>query len=292
MAQYTITGFDASAHMAEETHQASRSAAVGMYMSVVASVVFGFILLVAVTFAVPSTDGAIENLGFIVPWIWAESMGQNWAEALLFVCVVAQFFCVTASDHVRVADALRVLARRRRARASALAAGRPQPRAAAVGRSRSSSSSAAIMVPAYWNYLVGYLVGTGIAVIGLYIAFILPVDPALPARRPLRAGRLDPREALQVDRPDRDPLGRRSSSIVFLLPPYKSSVPWADEFSWEALNYAPILVGGALLLFGGWYLLSARKWFKGPVRMGTEEELERLEEQTARGRSALPPESA
>ena len=31
------------------------------------------------------------------------------------------------------------------------------------------------MIPAIWNYLVGYLVGTGIAVIGLYIAFILPV---------------------------------------------------------------------------------------------------------------------
>ena len=56
MAQYTITGFDASAHMAEETQQASRTAAVGMYMSVVASVIFGFILLVAVTFAIPSTE--------------------------------------------------------------------------------------------------------------------------------------------------------------------------------------------------------------------------------------------
>ena len=51
MAQYTITGFDASAHMAEETNQASRMAAVGMYMSVVVSVIFGFILLVAVTLA-------------------------------------------------------------------------------------------------------------------------------------------------------------------------------------------------------------------------------------------------
>ena len=58
MAQYTITGFDASAHMAEETQQASRMAAVGMYMSVVASVVFGWILLLAVTFAIPSTEGA------------------------------------------------------------------------------------------------------------------------------------------------------------------------------------------------------------------------------------------
>ena len=36
---------------------------------------------------------------------------------------------------------------------------------------------------------------------------------------------------------------------------------------------------GALLLFGGWYVLSARKWFKGPIRMGTDEELERYEEE-------------
>src|ERR687888_2780072 len=53
MAQYTITGFDASAHLAEETARASRMAAVGMYMSVVVSVVFGWILLLAVTFAIP-----------------------------------------------------------------------------------------------------------------------------------------------------------------------------------------------------------------------------------------------
>src|SRR5205814_2219591 len=53
MAQYTITGYDASAHMSEETRQASMGAAWGMVMSVVVSVVFGFILLVAVTFAIP-----------------------------------------------------------------------------------------------------------------------------------------------------------------------------------------------------------------------------------------------
>ena len=61
LSQYTITGFDASAHMAEETHQASRMAAVGMYMSVVVSVVFGWILLLAVTFAMPSTEGALDE---------------------------------------------------------------------------------------------------------------------------------------------------------------------------------------------------------------------------------------
>src|SRR3954471_13635742 len=71
LSQYTITGFDASAHMAEETRQASRQAAIGMYMAVVVSVVFGWILLLAVTFAIPSTQGALENIGIVVPWIWS-----------------------------------------------------------------------------------------------------------------------------------------------------------------------------------------------------------------------------
>jgi amino acid transporter len=289
MAQYTITGFDASAHMAEETHQASRSAAVGMYMSVVVSVVFGFILLVAVTFAVPSTDGAIENLGFLVPWVWAESMGQNWAEALLFICVIAQFFCVTAS----ITSASRMLFAF--SRDGAVPGHRLWRQ---VGRNRVPHlsvvaivvASAAIMIPAYWNYLVGYLVGTGIAVIGLYIAFILPVVLRFRLGDRFESGAWT--------------LGKHYKwidliaiiwvafiTLVFLMPPYKSSVPWEDDFSWEALNYAPILVGGALILFGGWYVLSARKWFKGPVRMGTEEELERLEEQRL-GEFALPTESA
>jgi amino acid transporter len=275
MAQYTITGFDASAHMAEETRAASRMAAVGMYMSVVVSVIFGFILLVAVTLAIPSTDGAIENIGFLVPWSWAESMGQNWAEALLFICVVAQFFCVTAS----LTSASRMLFAF--SRDGAVPGHRIWRR---VGKNRVPHMaviaitvlSAAIMLPALKNYLVGYLVGTGIAVIGLYVAFILPV---------ILRYRLGDRFE-----PGAWSLGKHYKwidliaiiwvafiSILFLLPPYKASVPWEEGWTWEAVNYAPILVGGALLLFGGWYILSAHKWFKGPVRMGSEEELERIE---------------
>ena len=97
MSQYTITGFDASAHMAEETHQASRMAAVGMYMSVVVSVIFGWVLLLAVTFAVPDTQGVLDAVGGAVTYIWTTSMSETWAEILLFICCVAQMFCLTAS---------------------------------------------------------------------------------------------------------------------------------------------------------------------------------------------------
>ena len=66
MAQYTITGYDASAHMSEETHKASLGAAWGMVMSVVVSVIFGFILLVAVTFVVPNDKDAAAAGVYII----------------------------------------------------------------------------------------------------------------------------------------------------------------------------------------------------------------------------------
>jgi hypothetical protein len=36
---------------------------------------------------------------------------------------------------------------------------------------------------------------------------------------------------------------------------------------------------GTLLLVGSWWMLSARKWFKGPIVQGTEEEMARIEAQ-------------
>ena len=58
-------------------------------------------------------------------------------------------------------------------------------------------------------------------------------------------------------------------------------------------NYAPVAVGVVLLFAGGWWVMSAKNWFKGPVRQGTEEELERREAELAgRGRPDVGPEPA
>jgi amino acid transporter len=289
LSQYTITGFDASAHTAEETHQASRTAAVGMYMSVVASVVFGWILLLAVTFAIPSTEGALENIGAVVPWIWTESMSQNWAEILLFICVVAQFFCLTAS----VTSASRMMfafSRDGAVPGHQLWRRVSRHRVPVYSVAGIGVFSALLMVPAIWNYLVGYGAGTAIAVIGLYIAFVLPVYLRL-------------RKGDSWDEPRAWSLGKHYKwidtiavawvaliTILFVFPLYRAGLPWEDDFAWELTNYTVLWFAGIGLVFGGWWAVSAKNWFKGPVRMGTEEELERLEER-ALGEFELPTET-
>ena len=66
-------------------------------------------------------------------------------------------------------------------------------------------------------------------------------------------------------------------SIVFFAPFAYAGIPWNKGFDWNLFNYTLVTVGSAFLLFAGWYALSAHEWFKGPVREGTEEELERIE---------------
>ena len=132
--------------------------------------------------------------------------------------------------------------------------------------------------------------------IGLYIAFILPIILRLPAGDSVRARRLEPRQALQVDRLDRDPLGRLHLRRLHAPVRATAASRGTRRFDWNLVNYTPVTVGGAFLLFGGWYVLSARKWFKGPVRMGTDEELERIEAESGEGellrRPTRPPPSA
>src|SRR5256885_10688173 len=83
--------------MGEVTRQSAIGAAGGMVMSVVFSVIFGFILLVAVTFVVPDDKGAAGAGLFVVQYIWQTSMGRKWAEFLLFIAALAQCFCTIAS---------------------------------------------------------------------------------------------------------------------------------------------------------------------------------------------------
>ena len=51
LTMYTITGYDASAHIAEETHGAPRAAAQGVWRSIFYSAIIGWFVLLAFLFA-------------------------------------------------------------------------------------------------------------------------------------------------------------------------------------------------------------------------------------------------
>ena len=95
MAQYTFTGYDASAHMTEETHNAARSGPRGIVMSIIVSLFAGWILLIGVTFA-------IQNYATELPPRGAgpdlHRCGRNaGAELLLLMAIGAQLFCGMSS---------------------------------------------------------------------------------------------------------------------------------------------------------------------------------------------------
>jgi amino acid transporter len=94
-AQWTYTGYDASAHTAEETIDARRASARGIFMSVLVSAVVGYVLLLAITWALPPVAETLAAEGAGTPAV-AYTLMQNLGDLglfLAFVIVIAMMLC-------------------------------------------------------------------------------------------------------------------------------------------------------------------------------------------------------
>ncbi|GLZ29197.1 amino acid transporter [Lentzea sp. NBRC 105346] len=269
LAQYTFTGYDASAHMTEETHDAARSGPRGIVMSIVVSLIAGWVLLVGITFAIKDYDGAVGSSTGVPPaQIFIDALGLTGGKLLLLIAIGAQLFCgmssVTANSRMIYAFS----------RDGALPASgfwhaiNKRTRTPTNAIWLAAGGAFVLGLPYLWN-ATAYAAVTSIAVIGLYIAYVLPTFLRL----------------LQGDRFQRGPwhLGRWSTlvgwiavvwvifiSVLFMLP--QASPVTAKNF-----NYTPIAVLVVLGFAGIWWFASARKWFKGPKVQGTPEELAAIE---------------
>jgi amino acid transporter len=290
-AQYTLTGYDASAHMSEETHDAERSAPKGIIWSVIISVIFGFILLVAMNVgitpdkvfqdnaATPGTEliaGYDHAFNALVPpaQIWIDAVGQSGGLVILFLVIGAQFFCgmssVTANSRMIYAFA----------RDGAVPGSRfwhrinPRTRTPTNSIWLAAVGAFILGLPYLWSP-VAYFAITSIAVIGLYVAYVSPVFLRVRAGKRFKQGPWN--------------LGKWGPfvgsvatvwvvfiCILFMLPQY---LPQVDEngIVWANFNFTPVVflvvLGGAAL----WYAVSAKNWFKGPKVQGTPEELAAIE---------------
>jgi amino acid permease (GABA permease) len=283
LAQYTFTGYDASAHMTEETRDAARTAPVAIVMSIVVSLVAGWILLLGVTFAIQNYGTEVTAL---VPpaQIFFDAVGKRGGLVLLLIVIGAQFFCGMSS----------VTANSRMIYAFSRDGALPGSNFWHKINKRARTPTNAIMLATVGAFILGvpylfnstaYYAVTSIAVIGLYIAYVIPVFLRL------RAG----------DRFQRGPwhLGRWSTPIgtiavlwvVFITILFV--LPTVNPINRDNFNYSIVAVGAVLLFSAGYWVLSAHRWFSGPRVQGTPEELAAIERDLAvPGAATAPPATA
>ena len=267
LTQYTITGFDASAHVSEETGGASQAAAKGLWRSIFFSGVGGWIMLLAFLFAATHVTEINDAFGFS-PVIFLTALPLGWAKAILIISCVGQFLCgmscVTASSRMlfafsrdRAVPGHSLWTRLDRNR---------NPSLAAIGVVAASVilTIPALYAPAGTVVPVAFYAITSVTVIGLFLAFLIPIwlrwrqgDNFVQGPWNLRNHWkwMCPVAVLEII----------LVSIAFIVPTNPGGVPWDPRFDWTLVQYAPIAIGlvvvGALL----WWVLSARKWFTGPV---------------------------
>ena len=92
LAMCTETGYDAPAHVADETHAAEMAAARGIWRSVFYSALTGWFALLAITFAA-SDVAAVNDGGGGSIGIFTSAMSEGWAETATLISTIGRFFC-------------------------------------------------------------------------------------------------------------------------------------------------------------------------------------------------------
>ena len=193
-AQWTYTGYDASAHMAEETVMARRNSAWGIVLSVGVSAVAGYAMLMALTWCIPNRDvAATANDPYPVLQIVYGNLPLPAAHAIAIVIGVAMWLCGVASvtSMGRMWYAF--------ARDDAMPGSRWLKRVS--GRHR--TPHVAILVTAVLSVLIcvyaaAFAVITSISTICLYLAYGIPIwlnarnRQVTPANAPWNLGRWAP----------------------------------------------------------------------------------------------------
>jgi amino acid transporter len=172
---YTITGFDASAHTSEETHNAAENVPKGILRAVIYSAIFGYIMVCTFVLVMPSIEeGVKQGLGFLgallapLPLVLKVLLGFG----IFFCNYLCGLACMTSTSRMMYAFARD--------------GGLPMSRAIKSVNPRLNTPTVAIWVSAV-AAIVATLYGdaflvlaTGSAVM-LYISYIMPISAGILA---------------------------------------------------------------------------------------------------------------
>jgi amino acid transporter len=278
-ANWTYTGYDASAHVAEETIGARMASAWGIFMSVAVSAVAGYIFLLAITLHLPNltplfppdltkADPAVYSQyyfgdGAAVLFTLTENLGAGLGGVLGGAIAIAMAFCGLSS----VASAGRMLF------AFARDGGVPGSgwiRKVSHRYRTPANALTAMVIGAFILTFLAFWVGRGIAVvivtavstIFLYAAYGVPIYLGM-ATEGWRE-----KQVWSLGRWSRPVAIISLIWIVVLM--FLFSFPTSGNISW------PFMVAIVLFLLV-YYFVWARSRFKGPQAMGRDEELTEIE---------------
>jgi amino acid transporter len=252
-AQWTYTGYDASASVSEETVDPRRRVPWGIVMAVVVSAAVGYALLLALTLAITdirSVLNARDASGNDVPAviaIFSGALGARAGSLFTALAAMAMWFC-GLSAVTWISRTLYAFARDN---------GLP---GSAVWRRVSARHQAP--APAIWLCVVvaflatisagTYAVVTSISVIGLYFSYTIPVYLAWRARG---RGKAVPRGPWHLGR-----FGPAINLVAMLWVAFISIVLSIPDGMRTGKTIAALTV-----LLGVWYLASERHRFRGPA---------------------------
>jgi len=266
LTQYTITGFDASAHVSEETSGASNAAAKGIWQSILFSAIGGWLLLLAFLYAATDVD-AINKAGGFSPAIFLSSLPLGWVKVLLVITCVGQFLCgmscITAGSRMLFAFSRDKAVPGHKYWTKLDKNRNPSNAAFGIGILAAILTLPALWAPEGTVVPVAFFAVTSVTVIGLFLSFLIPIYLRWRMGDKFKQGSWN--------------LGNKWKwmapiaiveivfiTIVLCLPTTPAGVPGNEAFTWKAVQYAPLailfVIGAAML----WWQLSAKKWFTGP----------------------------
>jgi amino acid transporter len=284
LTQYTITGYDASAHLSEETQGAADSAAKGIWQSIFYSAIGGYVLLLSFVYAVQDKD-AVTAGGGGVQVVFDQALGTKWSGVVLLIAASGQFYCSTAclTSTTRM---LYAFSRDGAVPGSQLWS-KLNPNRVPVNAVILAAVVAVILtLPALIEINIGtaeepiivnyaFLAVVSIGVIGLYLAFAIPIYYRWRQGDAFKQGSWN----LGTKWKWMAPIAIAEiaiTSVYFILPFTPAGAPGfmrgllgapgTDEtpFTWKFVNYTPFVTVGALLALWIFWHVSAKHWYTGP----------------------------
>lgn len=263
LAQYTFSGYDASAHLSEETTGAEVSAARGIIRAIGWSWAAGFVLLAGLTFAIQDYAGTVDSHTGVPPaQIFLDSLGLTGAKLLLLIVIGAQLFCGNAE----VAAASRMVFAFSRDGALPFSGQwrRVSARTGTPGRAVWLSVGVAALLAAPSLYSeTAYGAVTAINVIGITPAYAIPIFLRLRNRHRFQPGRWN--------------LGRWGVLVGCVAVVWVAFVtvlfclPQTSPVTVASFNYAPVALAAILLLATVWWQVAGRRGYTTPTTSPTDD---------------------